>query len=136
MAERRVFLAALAAMVRSNASDRDRANRLALTPVSEREREIFQQNYDSIREMPSNVFAARIVTELIARPRRPDEMTVIIAGAIDAMRAEYRKEGEKEKLFCEYCDVVTLHTADKLVGINPEAGDLILRCDVCGKVEL
>jgi hypothetical protein len=98
-------------------------------------KEKFERQYPSIKAMPSVVLAARICQAICAQPRTPDELTGILAEAIDQIRVEYRKEGDIEEFFCVACKAITTWRVEKLVGMET-AGDFIQRCTLCGKVKL
>jgi hypothetical protein len=119
-------------------SGRKPLSRLRLTsgvwpadPPSDATMEKFQREYPSIKQMPSVVLAARISQQICAQPRTPSDITVILTEAIDAIRQEYRAEGEISEKFCSGCQVMTVWRVELLRHLG-----LIERCTVCGKVLL
>jgi hypothetical protein len=95
--------------------------------------EKYTKGYDTLREMPVEVLANRIVTALQSRPKI--EWVGILCNAIEQMRQDWREEGDIEDQFCRDCEVTTTHRVEKIEGIG-QPKDFILRCSVCGKVRL
>jgi hypothetical protein len=100
-------------------------------PLSDATKETLQREYPSLKEMPSLVLAARISQTICAQRRTPADVTVILCGAIDAIRQEYRVEGNISENFCRACGALTKWKVEALEGIG-----LIERCTICGKVLL
>jgi hypothetical protein len=96
-------------------------------------REKYEKQYDTLKAMPAEVLANRVVAAIRHSPII--EWVGIVATFVEQMRAEYREEGEIEDQHCKDCDAVTTHRVEKLVGIG-QPGDFILRCTICGKVKL
>jgi hypothetical protein len=96
-------------------------------------REKYEKQYETLKQMPSEVLANRVVAAIRHSPII--EWVGIVATFVEQMRAEYREEGEIEDQHCKDCDAVTIHRVEKMVGIG-QPGDFILRCSVCGKVKL
>jgi hypothetical protein len=98
-------------------------------------RYIFEREYASMRRMPAVVLAAAISQHICAAPRTPSDITQILADAIEAMRAEYRAEGDISEKICKDCDAITTWRVEVLAHVGTP-GDLIERCTVCGKVSV
>lgn len=113
--------------------NRSAIHALVATELSPAMREKFEKQYETLKSMPPEVLANRVV-QAIAHARTI-EWVGIIAQFIEQMRAEYRQEGELQELFCKDCASLTTHRTEKMTGIG-QPGDFILRCTICSKVQL
>jgi hypothetical protein len=93
-------------------------------------KELFQRDFGgSMRAMPSVVLAARFSQEICAQERTPSDITRILTDMIDAIRAEYRAEGDISEKICKDCDAITTWRVEVLNG-----GVMVERCTNCGKL--
>lgn len=113
--------------------NRSAVHALVATKMSEGMREKYEREYATLKSMPPEVLANRVVAAIAHA--RTIEWVGIIAQFIEQMRAEYRQEGELQELHCRDCDAVTAHRTEKMDGIG-QPGDFITRCTICGKVSL
>jgi hypothetical protein len=113
--------------------NRSAVHALVATKLSEGMREKYEKQYDTLKSMPPEVLANRVVAAIAHA--RTIEWVGIIAQFVERMRAEYRQEGELQELRCRDCDSMTTHRTEKMDGIGTP-GDFITRCTICGKVAL
>jgi hypothetical protein len=96
-------------------------------------KEKYEKQYDTLKGMPPEVLANRVVQAICHAPLI--EWVGIVATFIEQIREEYREEGDIEETICKDCSALTTHRIEKIEGIG-QPGDFIRRCTVCGKLKI